>query len=145
MRQGAVLSPTLFNTYIDSIYDILSASGYGCRIENTYFGCFSYADDIALIAPSREALQKMINTCSSYFTEHGIEISTNQNPQKTKTKILVFGIKEHPESIILNGRPLPYVDSWYHLGHLIHTDESTSHDIDEKRREFIGKIHSFRQ
>ena len=110
-----------------------------------YVGCYAYADDISLIAPSREALQEMINICSSYFNEHGIKISTNQDIRKTKTKILVFGVNNIPANIILNDRPLPYVESWYHLGHVIHSDESTIHDIDEKRREFIGKIHSFRQ
>ena len=28
-------------------------------------------------------------------------------------KIFIFGIEEHPESIIFNGPPLPYADSWY--------------------------------
>ena len=145
VRQGAVLSPTLFNIYIDDIQQKLRNSGFGCRIDSLYFGCFAYADDLSLIAPTREALQEMINVCVKYFDEHGIKISTNQDIRKTKTKVLVFGIKENPANIMLNDRPLPYVESWYHLGHLINSDESTSHDIDEKRREFIGKIHSFRQ
>ena len=145
VRQGAVLSPTLFNIYIDNIYDILRSSGFGCKINDTYFGCFAYADDLALLSPSRAALQNMVTICSSFFSEHGIQISTNPDIRKTKTKVLAFGAEYMLQNIYLNDRPLPYVDSWHHLGHLIHTDESTSHDIEEKRREFISKIHSFRQ
>ena len=56
VRQGAVLSPSLFNIYIDGLFDELRQSGVGCIIESLYFGCIGYADDIALIVPSREAL-----------------------------------------------------------------------------------------
>ena len=84
VRQGAVLSPTLFNIYIDDIQGKLSNSGFGCRIEDLYVGCYAYADDISLIAPSREALQEMINICSRYFNEHGIKISTNHDIRKTQ-------------------------------------------------------------
>jgi hypothetical protein len=51
VRQGAVLSPSLFNLYIDNLFNDLSQSGYGCEIQDLYFGCFGYADDIALVAP----------------------------------------------------------------------------------------------
>ena len=145
VRQGAVLSPPLFNLYIDDIHQKLNESGFGCQIEDLYCGCYAYADDISLIVPSREALQEMINICSRYFNEHGIKISTNHDIRKTKTKVLVFGVKDYPANLMLNDRPLPYVESWHHLGPLIHSDGSTTHDIDEKRRDFIGKIHSFRQ
>ena len=48
-------------------------------------------------------------------------------------------------NIELYGVPLPWVESWKHLGHTIHQDESFDHDILAKRAEFIGKIHSLRQ
>ena len=145
VRQGAVLSPALFNLYIDNLYGELEKTGQGCRINNVYFGCFSYADDVALIAPSREALQILINRCYSFFKIHGITISTNPDIKKTKTKVLVFGVKSKPAPLLLNGKQLPTVDSWYHLGHLIHSDESFHHDFDEKRRAIVGKIHSLNQ
>ena len=145
VRQGAVLSPCLFNLYIDDLYSKLINSGVGCKINNMFFGCFSYADDIALLAPSREALQIMINICEKFFREHGIKISTNPDVKKTKTKIIIFGIKSRVTPLSLNGNRLPTVDSWLHLGHLIHSDENSSHDLDQKRREIIGKIHSLQQ
>ena len=84
VRQGAVLSPTLFNLYIDDLFVELSESGFGCKINNQYFGCIGYADDIALIAPCRSALQQMIHIAKSFFDLHGIKISTNPNVKKTK-------------------------------------------------------------
>ena len=57
VRQGAVLSPALFNLYIDDLYNELEKTGYGCKIHGVYYGCFSYADDLdlALLTPSKEA------------------------------------------------------------------------------------------
>ena len=46
---------------------------------------------------------------------------------------------------MLYDTPLPWVDSWKHLGYTIHKDESSEHDILVKRAEFIGKVHSLRQ
>ena len=80
VRQGAVLSPALFNVYIDDVFHELSQSGFGCKINSNYFGCVGYADDIALLAPSRAALQEMINICAKYFYHHGTNISTDPNP-----------------------------------------------------------------
>ena len=145
VRQGAVLSPSLFNVYIDDLYEILKKTGFGCKIQGVYFGCFGYADDLALLAPSREALQALINECSVYFREHGITISTHPDIKKTKTKILVFGVKSPPSPLYLNNKQLPIVDSWIHLGHVINTDESSHHDLEEKRRAIVGRVHSLLQ
>ena len=145
VRQGAVLSPTLFNIYIDSVFEELSTSGYGCSIRNQYFGCIGYADDIALVAPSREALQQMINIAKDFFDIHGIKISTNPDAKKTKTKILVFGVKSAPAPLLLGDKPLPVVDSWKHLGFTIHSDESPAHDMLLRCNELVGKLQGLRQ
>ena len=145
VRQGAVLSPTLFNIYIDSLFDELRLSGFGCKIQNQYFGCIGYADDIALVAPSREALQMMINISKSFFDRHGIKISTNPDVNKTKTKVLVFGKKNNLASLLLGDKPLPFVNQWKHLGHTIHTDESPAHDMLLRVNELVGKLQSLRQ
>ena len=47
-----------------------------------------FADDICLLAPTRSALSKLIDTCSSYCKEHCLEF----NPKKSK--VVVFSKKE---------------------------------------------------
>ena len=51
-KQGGVISPILFNLYIDRLLLCLQRAGLGCHIRNTYMGALSYADDITLISPS---------------------------------------------------------------------------------------------
>ena len=145
VRQGAVLSPTLFNYYINEVFLELCRSGFGCVIDNLYFGCWGYADDIALLAPCREALQKMISICDRYFSEHGISISTNENVKKTKTKVITFGVEGKIAPLMLGNRPLPTVDQWPHLGVSIDSNESLVGDLEDKRRSLIGKIFALQQ
>ena len=90
VRQGAVLSPSLFSLYIDSLLIQLENSGYGCHINNYFYGCSAYADDIILLSPTRNGLQNMFNMCVAYFEEHKITISTNVDIKKSKTKCIFF-------------------------------------------------------
>ena len=61
VRQGAVLSPILFSLYVNDLIEVLRASGLGCHVGNMYFGIVAYADDILLLAPRRDVLQRMVD------------------------------------------------------------------------------------
>ena len=47
--------------------------------------------------------------------------------------------------IELNGDYLPWVDSAKHFGNTLERDNSFSRDIDLKRGDFIGRVHSILQ
>ena len=59
--QGSILSPSLFNLYVEIIIVALSKSGYACFVRQIYMGCIVYADDIILLSASIVALQEMLN------------------------------------------------------------------------------------
>ena len=117
VRQGAIASPTYFNLYMNLIFDELKKSNLGCFIGDIYYRAIAYADDFALLAPSREALQSMITIVEKFCNSRGITISTNPILKKTKTKCMCFNTKEAPRPLKLYNKPLPLVDSWPHLGH----------------------------
>ena len=52
VKQGEVISPVMFNLYLDNLSISLKQSGLGCHINRTYMGALGYADDIALTCPS---------------------------------------------------------------------------------------------
>lgn len=145
VRQGAVASPQYFNIYLDDLFIHLKDSGLGCFIDSFYYGILGYADDCALLSPSRGSLQKMLSICEKYFTDHGITISVNKITKKSKTKCLAFNVTSEPVRLNLYNLVLPWVKSAKHLGHVIHVDECPSHDLLKRRGEFIGKVHSLRQ
>ena len=146
VKQGAILSPTLFSIYIDGIFEILETSGFGCTIKNNYYGAIAYADDIVLLSPNRDGLQKMFNIAQKYFEDLDLIISFDHvNPEKSKTKCLAFGIKNDPRPIYFNGSPIPWVSKFKHLGHILYKDGNSSHDTVYKMNIFIGKFHSLCQ
>jgi len=59
VRQGGILSPTLFAVYMDVLIVRLRKLGLGCRIFDKYYGCLMYADDACACAcrsPSRSTM-----------------------------------------------------------------------------------------
>ena len=147
IRQGAVLSPTLFSIYINDLFEVLSASGFGCYINNLFYGLIGYADDLVILSPDLQGLQNMLNITKSFLENLGLKISINQvNPGKSKTKCMVFGRKNDPATFVkLNDFNLPWCDSYKHLGHILSKNGSLEQDADWKRRIFIGTFFELKQ
>ena len=99
-----------------------------------------YADDIVLLSPCIDGLQRMIDTCSDYAKTHNLSFSTHEDPKRSKTKCIAFRRrKEELGSLELNGKSLPWVNSVKHLGTTITDDNTMSQDILEKRAIYISK------
>ena len=60
----------------------LRECGLGCHIGGVFVGAFGYADDVIILAPSRLALQKMLDICENFATEHSMQFSTNKPLKK---------------------------------------------------------------
>ena len=61
VRQGGILSPYLFNVYIDDLSITLSACSTGCCVSNTIINHFMYADDLVIFSPSSVGLRALIS------------------------------------------------------------------------------------
>lgn len=61
VRQGGVLSPTLFAVFIDSIISKLCAAGYGASVAKYLFGCLAYVDNAVLVSHSFATMQLMLD------------------------------------------------------------------------------------
>ena len=147
IRQGAVLSPILFSIYINDLFHIMETSGFGCFIQNIYYGIVGYADDLVLLSPDLKGLQKMFDIAKKFLENLGLKISVNINsPEKSKTKCLAFGTKNDPLTFIkLNDFNIPWCDKYKHLGHMFYRDGSLNLDVDLKKRIFIGTFFELKQ
>ena len=147
VKQGGVLSPRLFCIYIDSLFALLKKKKTGCWLDNEFVGILGYADDILLLAPSRDALQEMIQNCGEYAKDLNLTFSTNSDHRKSKTKCMAFLREERDlKNIKLDGKDLPWVKTAKHLGCKV-TDEggSLKKDLMEKRAVYINKVNELTQ
>ena len=91
----------------------------------------------------------MVWECEKFVKTRNLKFSTNIDPQKCKTKCIIFSKKtidrQNVKSIELNGTPLKWVPTIKYLGSVLQEDNSMSIDTDRKRVSFIGKVHSLTQ
>ena len=67
---GDVLSPFLFNLYVDElIYELEASDVCVC---GKFFGCIMYADDLLLLSASVSDLQYMLDICYKFGVENDI-------------------------------------------------------------------------
>ena len=57
VRQGSILSPTLFNIVMDPFLRSMETANIGLSVNNFYGGAYLHADDIRTIANSKESLE----------------------------------------------------------------------------------------
>ena len=80
VKQGGVLSPLLFNVYLDQLLLALKEIGIGFHLNDMFVGAFIYADHVALLVPTSIALKTMLNICTDFAASHNLIY----NPLKTK-------------------------------------------------------------
>ena len=61
VRQGGVLSPLLFNVYVNDLSVCLNKSGVGGSMNGAFVNHMLYADDICIISLSSSGLQRLLN------------------------------------------------------------------------------------
>ena len=110
VRQGGILSPRLFIMYVDDLLVMLRKSGAGCHIADMFIAAIMYADDLALLAPTRNSLQKLLDVCQDY----GLEWCITYNP--SKTNLMTFGKSVDFKPLYLNQVPIKSVSECKYLG-----------------------------
>ena len=79
VKQGGIISPVLFNVYMDDLSCALNRSNIGGRIDGEIVNHLSYADDLCLICLSSAGMQKLLNVCSNYATEHSLSYNASRS------------------------------------------------------------------
>ena len=122
VRKGCLLSPTLFNIFLERIMkDALedhegTVSTEGRTITNLHF-----ADDIDGLAAEEEELAKLVKCLNKASTAYGMEISAK------KTELMTNNTNGINTEIKVNGQKLETVTSFKHLGSVT-TNEGSKPD-----------------
>ena len=72
VRQGGILSPYLFNVYMDDLSQSLNCCKTGCWSGEIMINHLMYADDLVLLSPSATGLRELLLACEKYSKEHAI-------------------------------------------------------------------------
>ena len=138
VRQGGVLSPILFTIYLDSLLECLQASGRGCYWDSHFAGALCYVDDLTILAPSSDALRKMIADCEAFGHSHGLRFNA------AKTQLICFQRTTCPVQchFSFDGQSMPVVHSVVHLGNTLQFNLSDKLDIHSKSMSFIRKANT---
>jgi len=127
VRQGGVLSPRLFNVFIDELSDTLSAMKTGCFVNGTCYNHIIYADDTLLIAPHPGALQDLINACMEFANMNDMIYNV------TKSNCIAFVPSMYTDFnlplLVLGRDNLSWVSSKKYLGFIISSDAADDIDI----------------
>lgn len=128
VRQGGVLSPHLFNIYMEDLSEKLCDSGVGCFLKNTCLNHLFFADDSILLAPTVESLQSLLDICFQYSLECDIIYN---NKKSCCCAFIPLNLKDYIDipDAFMGMKKLIWVDVKEYLGVIIRGDMSDVNDI----------------
>ncbi len=79
VKQGGVLTPLLFEVYIDGLLIRLEETGVGCHMGIRFIGALAFADDLNLLTPTLSGLKILIDVCEKYAKEFNIKFNGSKS------------------------------------------------------------------
>ena len=140
VKQGGVLSPTLFSCYLDAVIKRLLKAKVGCYIGECYTGCVAYADDVILLSPSRQALCKQIDIIEKFAIEYSVKFNGSKSKLMYVSGSNINSCNQNCNILVAN-QVVPCVDNINYLGHTINCNRNESL-VEDIKRDFIGKFNS---
>ena len=117
VRQGCILSPLLFNLYLNELPYILNNNAKDPILlpDCSHLSCLLYADDLLLMSHSAEGFQQSLDRLSKYCQDWLLKI----NP--TRTKVIVFQKKSRKSTtdkydFTVSNEHIEIVNSYTYLG-----------------------------
>lgn len=137
VRQGGLLSPVLFNLYVNELSQELNNCKTGCMIGKTLINHFMYADDLAILSPSSVGFQQLLNVCSEYGLKYDIKYNAK------KSAVLICRTKDDKNlnfpDFHLSGQKLSVCREIKYLGHIITDQLCDDDDMNRQCRSLYGQ------
>jgi hypothetical protein len=87
LKQGCVLSPTLFSILMNDLVSMLSEQNLGVNLASDIINCLLFADDIVLMGKSEQELQTLLNITARLASKWNLTFYSKES------KVMVIGQK----------------------------------------------------
>jgi exonuclease III len=134
VAQGCILSPLLFAIYLDDLLTSLQEVRVG---EGILTSCLAYADDLLLLARTKEDLQEMLTRIENWCNVNSMRVNT----KKEKSAIMPIGvhIQETPQFKI-HDEPIETVSSYKYIGFTMNKDGKWGEHIEKTISKAYGLL-----
>src|SRR5579872_3218943 len=124
VRQGCVLSPDLFNLFLEHVLsEALEAYEGGALMNGRHVSNLRFADDIDLMGETVVDAQDLLDAVQDSSRRHGLEIN------REKTKIMLVAKESRDITISINDQKLEQVSHFKYLGTEVTQENSSLTDI----------------
>ena len=126
VKQGCILSPTLFSLYLNDLCKSFDSSCDKVVLGDSEISCLMYADDIVLLSNSSAGLQNLLNKFNSFCVRWDLTVNID------KTKIIIFNksgkvLKNY--KFMYNECKIELVNEYKYLGIIFKPSGTFSHAI----------------
>jgi len=127
VRQGGIMSPILFNVYIDDLSVKLNESKIGCMFNDTMYNHLIYADDTCIIAPSPSAMYDLLQICNEFALDNTVVFNSKKSKYMCFKPPSLKSLKI--PTMYLAGEALKLVTSIKYLGVILESNSKENNDI----------------
>ena len=134
VRQGGILSPFLFNVYVDDLSKLLNTCTTGCMIGGSLINHVMYADDLVVFSPCADGLSYLLSKCEMFGINHDIVYNSKKSAILLYRNEALNSVDDTSIRFMLNNQVIPIVDKVKYLGHYLCDNLKDDSDLQRQRR-----------
>jgi hypothetical protein len=136
VKQGGILSPFLFNYYIDDLLRECLSKNIGAHIGGENLSVIGYCDDLILLSPNAKHMEILLGICVKFAEKWKLEFNAK------KSVYMSVGKNFENFSFEIKGKKLPVVEEFTYLGLPIKKKNEYTEFFDAKFRKVEKSFYS---
>ena len=139
VRQGCILSPTLFSLYTEELAVRMRRINAGVKVGTDKLGLLLYADDVVVMSESANELQSLLDIVGQYGRDFGVRFSSE------KSKVMIVNRSQDVNiTWRLGENELEQTCEYKYLGVCMSVDgcEKMKHEKISQMNQWVGRMGS---